>query len=247
MTDEKILGQKFGRLTVLRAVLPPPGEPAHNRKVLCRCDCGKHATARLDNLRAGKTKSCGCIAEELAYERRFADVIGDMPAHGLLFHDDSASVDCARACAALEAEIDADGCCGDVDDATWIASMLHVAETRARIRPPRATKLSVKAPAKNTRPYRRGVIQDHPELTKSMQSFYKLTPEQFDAMKATQGGCCAICKEPPREGYRLFIDHCHSTGRVRGLLCAHCNTGLGFFKDRIMSLARAIHYLGAEM
>jgi hypothetical protein len=40
-----------------------------------------------------------------------------------------------------------------------------------------------------------------------------------------------------------FVDHCHTTGKVRGLLCSHCSTGLGNFKDSIMRLLLAIRYL----
>ena len=44
----------------------------------------------------------------------------------------------------------------------------------------------------------------------------------------------------------LFIDHDHSTGKVRGLLCHYCNTGLGFFRDSTSSLKSAIKYLKAD-
>lgn len=54
---------------------------------------------------------------------------------------------------------------------------------------------------------------------------YGLTTEQYDAMSLGQGGVCAICSEPPRVGFnkRLHVDHDHVTGKVRGLLCMHCN------------------------
>lgn len=59
-------------------------------------------------------------------------------------------------------------------------------------------------------------------------------------MRTAQNGRCLICGEGSR---RLEIDHCHTTGRVRGLLCIYCNTGLGRFKDNPALLARAIAYL----
>lgn len=52
---------------------------------------------------------------------------------------------------------------------------------------------------------------------------YGITPEQFDKMMEVQGGVCAICKKPPREGHRLHVEHCHTTKRVRGLACWVCN------------------------
>ena len=65
------------------------------------------------------------------------------------------------------------------------------------------------------------------------------------AMFARQDGRCAICQsevfvEIDRSAQ---IDHCHATGKVRGILCKFCNLGLGTFKDNIASLERAIDYL----
>lgn len=52
---------------------------------------------------------------------------------------------------------------------------------------------------------------------------YRLRPEQVDAMRDDQGGVCGICKEPMK---RECVDHCHTTNRVRGLLCHRCNVVL---------------------
>lgn len=61
-------------------------------------------------------------------------------------------------------------------------------------------------------------------------SRYGITIEQYDAMFAAQGGVCAICDKPPKNR-RLDVDHDHSTGQVRGLLCAPCNRLVGFFEN----------------
>ena len=55
---------------------------------------------------------------------------------------------------------------------------------------------------------------------------YGITVEEYDALLAAQDGCCAICRKPPREGSRLYVDHDHETNQVRGLLCPSCNTSL---------------------
>lgn len=69
---------------------------------------------------------------------------------------------------------------------------------------------------------------------------YNLTEEKFQLLLFRQLNRCAICgKETPR----WHIDHDHSNGNVRGILCFSCNVGLGSFKDNIMSLQRAIAYL----
>jgi hypothetical protein len=58
-----------------------------------------------------------------------------------------------------------------------------------------------------------------------------------------QGGVCAICENVATAGKRLVIDHCHEKDQFRGLLCHHCNTGLGFFKDSPALLEKATGYL----
>lgn len=70
---------------------------------------------------------------------------------------------------------------------------------------------------------------------------YNLTVEEYKALLAKQGNCCAICKKGSKRG--LHIDHDHLTGEVRALLCSPCNSGLGMFKDDIRLLAQAIVYL----
>jgi hypothetical protein len=70
---------------------------------------------------------------------------------------------------------------------------------------------------------------------------YGLTQEQYDDMVLNQKNLCAICNKASHK--TLHIDHDHATGRVRGLLCANCNTGIGFFKENLVTLNRAIQYL----
>jgi hypothetical protein len=76
---------------------------------------------------------------------------------------------------------------------------------------------------------------------------HKIPMDEWRAMLKAHQGLCAICQKP-QSGKRenLFIDHCHATGVVRGLLCTNCNRGLGGFKDNIDSLRRAIAYLSAS-
>ena len=74
----------------------------------------------------------------------------------------------------------------------------------------------------------------------SIKNRYGLDAEAYDAMVKDQAGCCKIC------GCTLstpHVDHCHKTGKVRGLLCTNCNTGLGQFKDNPKFLEAAIDYL----
>lgn len=74
-----------------------------------------------------------------------------------------------------------------------------------------------------------------------LKARYNLTPEQYNNMLIKQNGVCYICQIESDKA--LHIDHCHETGTVRGLLCQSCNHGLGFFKDSVKLLERAIEYL----
>lgn len=77
---------------------------------------------------------------------------------------------------------------------------------------------------------------------------YGMTREQVEAMHAAQGKACAICEKPiPLTGESrtklAVVDHCHSSGKVRGLLCQPCNMLLGNASDRPEVLRAAITYL----
>ena len=75
---------------------------------------------------------------------------------------------------------------------------------------------------------------------------YGLTEEQYQAMLTEQGGKCAICGSAhglASKMYPLYVDHCHTTGLVRGLLCQRCNAGLGMFQDRKDLIDKAALYL----
>jgi hypothetical protein len=72
---------------------------------------------------------------------------------------------------------------------------------------------------------------------------YGISPAEYDALLAKQGGVCAICRKRSKE--RLCVDHCHLTGTIRGLLCHACNLALGSLKEDQPSLVAALAYLGA--
>lgn len=76
----------------------------------------------------------------------------------------------------------------------------------------------------------------------ALKTKFGLTVEDFDRMLASQSNACAVCQTvAPKTGWH--IDHCHSTGKVRGILCTNCNPMLGFAKDNTDTLKAAIRYL----
>lgn len=74
---------------------------------------------------------------------------------------------------------------------------------------------------------------------------YGLTHVEYAAMLEAQGGLCSLCGRPPGKR-RLDVDHDHTTGAVRSLLCSLCNRGLGYFRDDPALLRAAIRYLEAH-
>ena len=90
-----------------------------------------------------------------------------------------------------------------------------------------------------------------PHVRKQNQSYKRfsrhgITISMYDEMMNNQNGRCAICKNVPKEDSlkRTFhIDHCHSSGRIRGLLCKDCNHMLGFARDNPNTLIQAAEYL----
>lgn len=62
-------------------------------------------------------------------------------------------------------------------------------------------------------------------------------------MLVDQNGACAICGGVNKDGRKLFVDHDHATGQVRGLLCNLCNRGIGNMRDSIKLLRAAADYL----
>jgi hypothetical protein len=81
---------------------------------------------------------------------------------------------------------------------------------------------------------------------------YGVTVDFVRDLFSKQEGVCAICKKP---GFKMLdthmsgvnLDHCHKTGKVRGLLCHNCNRGLGLFQDNVDYLQSAVYYLRASL
>lgn len=93
----------------------------------------------------------------------------------------------------------------------------------------------------------------HPRLRKNrdIKSKYGITTIDYTKLLKKQKYKCAICRITQVTHKRkfkksLFIDHCHKTNKVRGLLCDACNNGLGRFKDSVRFLKKAIKYLNIK-
>lgn len=75
-----------------------------------------------------------------------------------------------------------------------------------------------------------------------LRTKYGMTQEQYDVMLRSQGGGCAVCTRRPGV-VRLPVDHCHDTGKVRGILCTQCNQALGQLQERADLIDKLAAYL----
>jgi hypothetical protein len=119
--------------------------------------------------------------------------------------------------------------------------------TRNRCKPCRATKARADwannltdARAKDSARHRAWRAA-HPEKARAQKrrQRYAINTPELDALLVAQGGRCPICAVASPD----CVDHCHKTGRVRGVLCRACNIGLGCFRDDPRRLRAAARYL----
>jgi len=112
-----------------------------------------------------------------------------------------------------------------------------------KLRPPKPPK-PPKLP-KPPKPIKPKITASEERRRIALWRYYKMTPLEYASALQTQGGRCAICRTDDPGGVSTYfaVDHDHTTGEVRGLLCGRCNLGLGFFRDSLSFLAAAQEYL----
>lgn len=115
----------------------------------------------------------------------------------------------------------------------------------------RKAKLEWERKSQRHQNYRKSYAAEYYERTRgksqraSWLRRYGITQEDYETLLEKQGGACAICSNPPTEKH-FCVDHCHESGKVRGLLCRHCNAGIGQLKDSVELVAKALEYLKRE-
>jgi hypothetical protein len=94
---------------------------------------------------------------------------------------------------------------------------------------------------------RRALREKQRKLGNELRYNYDITFEQYERISIAQGDVCIICQRPNETSRtkRLFVDHNHTTGRLRGLLCHACNMAIGFLREDPEIFTRAIAYLKA--
>ncbi len=214
-----LTGTQFGHLTVVQYF-------GHNkfgqRLWTCRCDCGalcsKYSTAQLTG---GKAIDCGCVPRKAKFidlkDRRF----------GLLVVQER--IKNRRTKITWRCKCD----CGNLHEAT--TNELR----RGRVHSCGCSKNSAHLDGSDSpeRVQQREAIKNYNLFRK-----YEITLEDFKKREAAQEGRCLICQQTKE----LVVDHCHATNTIRGLLCATCNSLLGYAKDDVDLLQNAIAYLLAH-
>ncbi len=78
-----------------------------------------------------------------------------------------------------------------------------------------------------------------------MKRQYGITVEDYDRLLQSQANSCAVCKTATSgvKSNAFYVDHCHKTGKVRGLLCSKCNSGIGMLGDTAAAVQSAADYL----
>lgn len=76
-----------------------------------------------------------------------------------------------------------------------------------------------------------------------LKETYGITIDDLDRMIEECKATCQICSEVQLDPYKMHVDHCHTTGAIRGLICGKCNVGIGMFRDNPEYLIRAAEYL----
>ena len=77
----------------------------------------------------------------------------------------------------------------------------------------------------------------------NIEKNYGISFDEYLELIESQNNKCQICKYDLTPGKNTHLDHCHTTGKIRGVLCSKCNTGIGQFNDSIALLKSAQNYL----
>jgi hypothetical protein len=228
MTAISEIGNRYSRLTVVGR------SDNKDRKAMweCVCDCGNNKIVSGTHLRTGTVSSCGCYHKEVisfigklnkgksdnrGQKRKYENYVGVL---GRVVGSTNKS--------------EKNGC------VQYLVECAKCGEIHTRnAKDLKGGSESIKC--KHYKPHNK-MFEDRRDSVVRRQ--YGITLADYEQMVYNQEQKCAICgNEDEVEGRRLAIDHCHLSGKVRGLLCGKCNRGLGLFNDNQELLNKAISYL----
>lgn len=92
--------------------------------------------------------------------------------------------------------------------------------------------------------WKKNPVPKEVQRERNLKKSFGITLAEYNSILEEQGGVCAICGvDACATGRNFAVDHCHATGKIRGLLCQFCNTALGQFRDDKQILLNAVKYL----
>lgn len=231
MTAISEIGNKYSRLTVV-------GRSANKDKKAmwaCVCDCGNSKVVSGTHLRTGHVSSCGCYHKEVV---------------ALLGKSNKGKSDNRGQPRKYENYVGVLGrVVGTTDRSEQNGAVQYLVECAkcGEIHSRNAKHLKQGQEYQGCEYYKPPNYSGLEKRDGIIRRVYGITLAEYDKMFEDQNGKCAICGSPDEvEGRRLAIDHCHDSGRVRGLLCGKCNRGLGLFYDNKQLLENAISYLATH-
>lgn len=224
---ENLIGTKFGKYLVVRR----SSRKSRNALWTCKCDCGKVSDVLGYNLKSGRSTQCRSCGNIQRGDSSGLDISK--------LNWNKSSRTCSRCketkllkewsvVRAKTGRIYAEMC----KECKRILLRLDRARFPEKYRKAEKNKYIAQC-ATGTR------------LAYTLRKHYNLTLLKYRDLLALQKNKCPICDKIGGKGarQRLYVDHCHKTLRVRGLLCMSCNTGLGYFKDSSHLLRKARRYL----
>ena len=132
----------------------------------------------------------------------------------------------------------------------WISKRYHEEPAYKQYRKERVKKSMADHPRyqQNKEANHKEKLRSDPEYRETQRDYqmvhkFRLARGEYAQMELEQGGRCAICHQANPHGYRLAVDHHHSTGQIRGLLCHNCNVGIGHFFEDTQRMMGTIVYL----
>lgn len=215
-----LTGKQFEKWTVL-------GIGEHPRKWLCQCECGTISAVFGGNLKSHQSKSC----VECAKKRRAA-VFFPGAKFGKWTLISRADISNAHGMYRFKCI-----CVCGREQLVWGTSLRSGKSAGCR-------KCADIHGAKKriTHGYSVKQTKDSKPLYGRFYR-YGITPDEYSGILERQYNLCAICTACLKKKRPPHLDHCHRTGRIRGILCSNCNNGIWHFKNSPTRLKRAINYL----
>lgn len=243
---KEIIGERFGKLTVASEL--------ENYKCSCICDCGERKTVSRYHLMSGATNSCGCILKEHQANnpntielngKRFGSLvvekyIGKNKRREAVWN---CVCDCGNKRDVAGTELNCGnvvscGCRDKQKSASFVGDGTKTCSDCVEIKP--LSEFHVNKLCSDGHVNQCKSCKNKGNREYWMKFRYGITLEKYQDIYDFQDGKCAICLRPFE---KLHVDHCHTTNKVRGLLCSPCNTAIGQFGESSEVMLRAIEYL----